>query len=101
MMEENEIEYALAKQVPSIEQEAIIQTNYGELRFEGQAAKRIAEVVKDILERLIGPGGGLETPEPSSFVHACAHLWESTAKSGGEVGFPKCIKCGLLGGVTR
>lgn len=49
-MEKDEINYALAKQVPSIEREAIFQTDYGELRLYGEDAERIAEVVRDILE---------------------------------------------------
>lgn len=49
-MEKDEINYALAKQVPSIKREAIFQTDYGELRLYGEDAERIAEVVRDILE---------------------------------------------------
>ena len=49
-MEQIEVGYALAKQVPDMQHQVDLQTSYGALRFEGDDAKRIADVVREILE---------------------------------------------------
>jgi hypothetical protein len=48
------ISFALEKQAPSIEREAVFQTDYGELRFFGEDAQKIAKAVRKILvEQLV------------------------------------------------
>ena len=51
-MKKDEINYALSKQIPSIHayQSVTVQTNYGDLKFEGEDAIRIAKVLTQIMD---------------------------------------------------
>ena len=55
-MKKEAIEYALAKQVPAARYQVTIQTNYGEIRLEGEDANFIAEKLKDLLEHKLNLG---------------------------------------------
>lgn len=49
-MNELELEYALAKQVPAMRYHVTLGTDYGDLTLEGSDAERIAELVQKLLE---------------------------------------------------
>lgn len=46
-----ELGYALAKQIPDMEGGFTAQTSYGDLRVTGEAAVRVAELLRSLLER--------------------------------------------------
>lgn len=43
--------YGISKQVPCIEQEAVFETNYGQLRLTESESKQVAKLVKRLLEK--------------------------------------------------
>lgn len=49
-MNELELEYALAKQVPAMRYRVTLETDYGDLTLEGRDAERIAVLVRKLLE---------------------------------------------------
>ena len=44
------ISYALAKQVPAMERDFTIETNYGPIQFEGEEARSVITSVRKLLE---------------------------------------------------
>lgn len=50
-MNEEEIGYALSKQVPAMRYQVTLETDYGSLTLEGRDAERIAALVQKLLER--------------------------------------------------
>jgi len=46
-----ELGYALAKQIPDMERGFTVHTNNGDLRVTGEAAVRVAELLRSLLER--------------------------------------------------
>lgn len=53
MMERAKIHYAIAKQIPSLSSQIVINTNYGELSFYDEDAQRIQKLLEKIsLENL-------------------------------------------------
>lgn len=50
-MNEEEIGYALSKQVPAMRCRVTLETDYGSLTLEGRDAERIAALVQKLLER--------------------------------------------------
>ena len=49
-MNEEEIGYALSKQVPAMRYRVTLETDYGALTLEGRDAEKVAAVVQKLLE---------------------------------------------------
>ncbi len=49
-MNEDEIGYALSKQVPAMRHRVTLETDYGALTLEGRDAEKIAALVQKLLE---------------------------------------------------
>ncbi|SFD51765.1 hypothetical protein SAMN05216577_12810 [Pseudomonas citronellolis] len=61
-----ELGYALARQIPDMEGGFTVQTNYGDLRITGEAAVRMAELARSLLERQYRQAKGRATRAKAS-----------------------------------
>ena len=55
-MKKHELQYALAKQVPAARYTLTIQTDYGDIRLEGDDANYIADHLETLLEHKLDIG---------------------------------------------